>query len=268
MGGKEVIEEIVLPMTTKYLYFDENPVSPIRWLDGYYQLVAQIQEERVATDVSKTPTFSNVESLPSDTHVVAQAPPPPTSQKPVATDNSSKSSKLTKKQGGASTSRTSSARSIKTPSVMKCTGDLACRQPPTYARLGAKFPDRCKTHKMPDMIVKATLQPSKESAEKLPISPNKALVSFKAGPCEDVLEGSAQPLAVSKTKSVPLKDLFKVPGESSPPPKQKFCCKTRGCTKIATYAHFDEPDDLPVMCEHHAAGLVGCYKAAALPKPM
>ena len=99
VDGEEVIQEIVLPMTTKYLYFDENPVSPIRWLDGYYQLVAQNQEESVATDVSKSPTFSNVEALPSNIDIVAQAPPPPTSEKPVATDSSSKSSKVTKNKG-------------------------------------------------------------------------------------------------------------------------------------------------------------------------
>ena len=71
-----------------------------------------------------------------------------------------------------------------------------------------------------------------------------------------------------KDKYVPLKELFKVPGESSPPQKKKFCCKTIWCTKKATYAHFDEPDELPVMCEDHEAGLEGCYKAAALPKPI
>ena len=55
--------------------------------------------------------------------------------------------------------------------------------------------------------------------------------------------------ASSHKKKTAQHDLFKVPGDSSPSKKVKFCCKTKGCAKRATYAYFSEPDDLPVMCE-------------------
>ena len=78
---------------------------------------------------------------------------------------------------------------------------------------------------MPDIIQKLPPKPITESVEKAPapIAKQKC-TSFKLVPqCEDVLEETSQPVAVSKlkTKDVPLKELFKVPGDSSPPQKKE-----------------------------------------------
>ena len=72
------------------------------------------------------------------------------------------------------------------------------------------------------------------------------------------LEPATQSVSNSKQS---LKDIFHVQAEGSPT-KKTFKCKSKGCSKKAKFAHKDEDDDNPVLCEVHAAAIEGAYKPA------
>ena len=99
-------------------------------------------------------------------------------------------------------------------------------------------------------------QPKDVMAKSVPVRSSKT-VQFEESQSA-ALEPATQSVSNSKQS---LKDIFHLQAEGSPT-KKTFKCKSKGCSKKAKFAHKDEDDDNPVLCEVHAAAIEGAYKPA------
>ena len=217
--------------------------------------VEQNNEEPKLSEISATNEQQTVEES-------KLIPNPATNEKQTDVDRPIKS--VAKKQEHPQkTGRTTSTRKKQPPSVLKCTGDADCKKNPTYARYGSNFPDKCKLHKLPDMTLKRSLLKSDKTKQPdvEPLTPTKK--SSSKAVQGDLLAGATTSVELAEPKGISLKEVFQLPSDSTPTKPNKYWCKSHGCKKVAIYAHVSEADDRPVMCDQHAAGMEGCYKAAA-----
>ena len=127
------------------LFFDTHPLNRDRWEDGFFQ-ICQVENEVLQSYFCANESHAEISKAPGvvPEQILAQT--------------------------SATPSRASSGRRKAAGPSKFCTVDgkvdngdgSVCAQPPTYARLGADYPVRCKAHKSAEMVVKKRATSSKD----------------------------------------------------------------------------------------------------------
>ena len=255
------------------LLFIEHPFYLPRWMDGYFNMLAQ-SDERVVPYFGFGPAVEQEQQTQPSSEEENNAQIPQQQQPAVPSKPKNSRSVAALKTDTITALVKVGTKWSATKKQPKCDIEgINCEEVPTFARLGAAQPSRCVQHRVPDMVTKEpvpllTSVSSSAAQKQTGSSKKKSLVKqvqfnepSDEGKEYDILQTSKTAVDTSAL-GMSCGDLF---GQPQTSPVKPDICREKSCKKKATFTLETEDDDsIGVLCAEHAKAIPGAYKVKGI----